>query len=147
MSKNQEQLDEEFKRLAQYVAKVQREDVYVCHDCGVEEGEIHHLMCDMEVCPWCGGQLISCGCEGSSGDGLTGEEWRVKLERKGRVPYVQFPAVCDRCGVLHPQMFKVPDEEWNAYMRGHAKEGFLCRECYDWIKAMIDKGKEARDAL
>jgi len=34
----------------------------VCHDCGAKEGEIHELGCDMEVCPFCSGQLISCGC-------------------------------------------------------------------------------------
>ena len=32
-----------------------------CHDCGIVNGKIHHLGCDMERCPVCGGQLISCG--------------------------------------------------------------------------------------
>ncbi len=34
----------------------------VCHDCNARPGEYHHPGCDMEVCPKCGGQLISCGC-------------------------------------------------------------------------------------
>lgn len=34
----------------------------VCHDCYVGRGEYHHVGCDAEVCPWCGGQLISCDC-------------------------------------------------------------------------------------
>jgi hypothetical protein len=33
-----------------------------CHDCNAVHGEFHHPGCDMERCPVCGGQLISCGC-------------------------------------------------------------------------------------
>ena len=33
-----------------------------CHDCGIKHGGKHHLCCDVERCPRCGDQLISCGC-------------------------------------------------------------------------------------
>jgi hypothetical protein len=33
-----------------------------CHDCGTKEGQLHVLGCDMERCPFCGNQLISCRC-------------------------------------------------------------------------------------
>lgn len=33
-----------------------------CHDCGVIKGQIHILGCDMECCPRCKEQLLSCGC-------------------------------------------------------------------------------------
>jgi len=32
----------------------------LCHDCGVERGELHREGCDAEQCPECGMQLIGC---------------------------------------------------------------------------------------
>lgn len=34
----------------------------LCDDCLVEKGQYHVLGCDMEECPVCAGQLISCEC-------------------------------------------------------------------------------------
>jgi hypothetical protein len=41
-----------------------------CHDCGVRQGALHHPGCDMEQCPRCMAQAISCGCrwEGDAAD-------------------------------------------------------------------------------
>ena len=32
-----------------------------CHDCNIKRDGNHHPGCDMERCPKCDGQLISCG--------------------------------------------------------------------------------------
>lgn len=33
-----------------------------CHDCAAKEGQLHVYGCDVERCPACGHQLISCDC-------------------------------------------------------------------------------------
>ena len=33
-----------------------------CPDCGARKGYYHHLDCDVEQCPKCGRQFISCDC-------------------------------------------------------------------------------------
>lgn len=134
-----------------------------CHDCGVLEGQIHKYGCDMEKCPFCDHQLIACGCcyehlglvdtgkfpqtDGLSlkiyNEGLTQElenEWIRILESKGRISYIRYPVMCCKCGELWPELFKVPDEEWEKHVQPDMRGKVLCRKCYDLIKKWTDKG-------
>jgi hypothetical protein len=38
-------------------------DTHPCRDCRVIKGEFHVSGCDVEECPCCHGQLITCDCE------------------------------------------------------------------------------------
>lgn len=43
-----------------------------CGDCGCLPGNYHHVGCDIERCPICLGQLISCDCPEWDGEGDDG---------------------------------------------------------------------------
>jgi hypothetical protein len=99
-----------------------------CHDCGVKEGGIHKEGCDMELCPKCGGQLISCGC------------YENYKDLPFRIPYILIPVKCALCGEQWCESFKVPDEEWNKYVIPPLQGETLCRECYEELKKMFPNG-------
>jgi len=126
-----------------------------CHDCEVAEGLLHQPGCDMECCPFCGHQLISCDCcytklgfnpdpqnEKRWSDKLEGE-WGKILNERGRIPYIQYPVVCAKCGALYPGLFMVPDDEWCFYIQLNMRSKIVCLECYAYIKQVIDGGAYA----
>ena len=50
-----------------------------CGDCGALPGNVHHHGCDMERCPKCGRQSISCGCLWAGEEHLD-DEWVEEME-------------------------------------------------------------------
>lgn len=120
-------------------------DKEICHDCGIRQGHIHQFGCDVERCPFCGGQLISCDCMSKllniQGDTHTSgheDAFLDLLNEKGRVPYIAYPSICAKCGELWPDLFMVPDEEWENYIQIDMRKEVICRKCYNWIKSVID---------
>lgn len=52
-----------------------------CGDCGVPKGAVHHHGCDLEQCPVCHSQALSCGCL----DDCEPRERPKERPREGRV--------------------------------------------------------------
>ena len=52
-----------------------------CHDCRAVPGAVHHHGCDMERCPACGEQSISCGCVWAGEEHLD-EDWLEEMEER-----------------------------------------------------------------
>lgn len=99
-----------------------------CHDCGVKEGQIHEVGCDMERCPICGGQFISCHCS------------QDEVEKVERIPYILAPNLCGLCGQQWPEMFSIPTSEWEKYVVPQLQRKLLCRECFDELKIIFPNG-------
>lgn len=142
---------------------MQREDVLtgrIACTCGAREGELHEFDCDMERCPFCGLQLITCRCPfellGLLEDVAPGWEaemevmeggldedqmaqWVHILEQKRRVPFICYPVICARCGEFDPPLFCVADEEWQRYVEPAMRRAVLCPRCFDHIKMVVDR--------
>ena len=103
-----------------------------CGDCACKEGKLHNFFpsCDMERCPLCKGQLLSCDCDKS------------KITQEIREPYFESCFNCARCGKKYPDMKMVSDEEWK-YICGssYKLDEILCPKCMDFIKLKRDKLK------
>lgn len=77
----------------QPIYKPLQTDEDICPACHAASGEYHELGCPVEICPWCGGQLIRCSCryDQLQLDAITSEDelarFEVLLDERGRIPY------------------------------------------------------------
>ena len=123
--------------------------------CGVNEGQLHKLDCEYEVCPFCGWQLIACECrykklgiDCSKGTwayshGLTKKQeaqFEEMLVKKERIPYIQIPSHCGLCGEQWSKEFHVSDYQWEKFIIPPLQKEELCLECFQELKSIFPKG-------
>jgi hypothetical protein len=124
-----------------------------CHDCGAEEGQLHEYGCDMERCPYCLGQLITCGCiyrilgiDCAPGtrvysEGPSDEQrnlWIAVLNKKGRIPYLRIPVLCAMCGGVWPDFFH--SDDWKKFVPPNLQDAVLCRACFKRLQELMPEG-------
>lgn len=115
--------------------KIKGKDVYVCHDCSAVEGEYHVWGCDMERCPICLGQLISCDCGSMFLCNDTKLMWHKKTNKHyERIINIEEPVLCAICGKKYPMFFMLSDKEWEATVPKNLHDKVICKRCYNKIK-------------
>ena len=91
-----------------------------CHDCKVAPGGFHHPGCDVERCPRCEGQLLSCGCLASMD-----ESNEMTENADDESPFIvqqllHVPSGCGNCG--HHYAWLGTDKE-------STRPGLACASC------------------
>lgn len=74
-----------------------------CPECKVEPGQLHMYMCDVERCPDCGYQYISCGCTSVDGRIPWSGEWPGKAECREYDLYAKFVNGWVKCSKDDPE--------------------------------------------
>jgi len=108
----------------------------LCHDCGAKEGQLHWWGCDMERCPKCKGQMLSCGCKVTNLS-FDGRYLKIGKVAYSREPYFDVSFFCEKCGKMNPRLFMLPDKEWKEVCGvSFKKEVVLCEQCVKQIQRL-----------
>lgn len=123
-----------------------------CPGCGVKEGELHELGCEVEPCPICAEMPGHLGWVAAMCDHCypwTRDEQTDKVVHgppseeflSSREPYIVSPGafMCARCLEANPEFFHVPNEEWQRVVPAWLQRFVLCRDCYDLIKSWAER--------
>lgn len=132
------------KEVAKEALRIAGNDkVHHCGECNCFEGENHFLGCEMERCPRCGDQLISCDCGYRLSEYEEEEAFDEQIEREGlrRFPYIYWPSLCGRCGAEWPKLYrtKANEAEWDSYIEPDMRGTGLCEPCYARIKQVTNE--------
>lgn len=128
-----------------------------CPDCGTYEGMYHiqEFNCEDEFCPICDFSYFLCECQNSEVNGKYIQKRDSNgnvIEKKERHPYINFPLICARCGVLYPKLYDYPEEEeekdkiivpllkMSSGFKGSNLPYHLCRSCYIEVKDLHSQG-------
>lgn len=136
-------------------------------ECGAKEGQFHVFGCRRERCPFCEAENGCDCCYDRLGlkssahpfdlgglsqevydNGLSDEQraaWRAAMETRGRVPFVDAPLMCGRCGKLWPDFFMVQDAAWEYYTGPELRDAVVCERCFDQLRRAINKHQPRPD--
>lgn len=71
-------------------------------------------------------------------------KWKILCDEENRIPQMDIPGMCACCSAPWPEMFHVPDEEWQRYVVPHLQMRMLCLDCYNRMRELFPEGWDSK---